>query len=116
MAISFLIKTIDGECDGGVEFLDGTECLVCEEVPLEVAPGALDVVEFGRVLGQPLDGQPSALLKGGAGQLADMDRPVIEHQDHRSCCAPECRPVELIKTRQQADEIGAALGPAAMDN
>src|SRR6266568_1501346 len=116
MAGSFLIETLDSEGDGGVEFVDGPERLVCEEVPLEVAPGSLDVIEFGRILWQPLDGQPRTLVEGGSGQLADMDRAVVEHQDHRPCDASWCGPIERVEALEEGDEVGAALGGAAMND
>lgn len=91
MSGSFAIELFDGELDGGIELFDGSECLVSEKVSLEVAPGALDVVELRGVLGQPLDGQPGSFGDGGAIELAGMDGPVVEHQDDRRPELLDCR-------------------------
>ena len=48
---------------------------------LEVAPASFDVVQLGGVFRQPFEGQPRALGKGAGGQLAAVDRPVIENRD-----------------------------------
>src|SRR5580658_4605405 len=61
MAAPFMIEAIDSERDGGVQFLDRTEGLMCEEVAFEIAPSAFDIVQFRGVFGQPLDRQPGAL-------------------------------------------------------
>jgi hypothetical protein len=67
-----MIKAIDGTRDGGVEFLDGAEGLMREEVAFEIAPGAFDVVQFRCVFGQPLDGQPGALSAVRVSSLIGM--------------------------------------------
>lgn len=56
------------------------ECPVGEMMGFEVAPGALDVVAFGRILWEPLDGEPMrARLERLSRRVADMDRIVVEH-------------------------------------
>jgi hypothetical protein len=116
MAVSFVVEVIDAEGDGGIELVDGSKGLVREEVSFEIPPGALDVVQFGRVFRQPFDGQPWSFVEGRAGQLADMDRPIIEDQDHRLCGPSGGWPIERLEALQQGNEIGAALGSAAMDD
>ncbi len=44
----------DGLMDSYFEFGFVSECPVGEMMGFEVAPGALDVVEFGRILWQPV--------------------------------------------------------------
>src|SRR3954454_21089569 len=98
LALPFVIEFGDRLMDGPFEMLDGLECPVGEEVALEVAPGALDVVQFGRVFWQPLDRQPGPHGERGAGQhLASGLGSVTE-----------------VKRLQQSDEIAAALVRADM--
>ena len=78
---------------------------------LEVAPDDLDVVEFGGVFRQPLDGEPmGALGERGRACLADVDRAVVEHHDDRLDGRPGLRAVEAVEGLQMRDEVGAALG------
>jgi hypothetical protein len=116
MASPFLVKASNSEDDRGIKFLDGSKGLVGEEVTLEVTPGAFDVVQFGCVFGQPFNGQPRALIEGGTAQLADVDRSIVENQDDRFSRLSRSRPVQRIEAFQQADEVSAALGAAAMDS
>src|SRR3954468_12961583 len=67
------VEGVDGLVDGVVEPVGVAEGAVGQVVVLQVAPGALDVVQLGRVLGQPLDpyvdghGEPSRFwLRPGA--------------------------------------------------
>ena len=58
--------------------------LVGEMTSLEVTPDDLDVVEFGRIFRQPLDGEPMRPLgERGRCRLADVDRAVVQHDDDR---------------------------------
>src|SRR4051812_23861272 len=100
--------------DGEFEMLDGSECPVGEEVALEVAPGALDVVQFGRVFWQPLDSQPGPHGERGAGQLADVDRAVVEHQHDGEDLASGLGSVTEVKLLQQSNEIAGTLARADM--
>src|SRR3954463_5839873 len=78
MRPALLVAGVDGSVDGPIERVDILEGLVGEMVRLEVAPDRFNVVEFGRVFRQPLDGEPmGAGGQGGAGELAGMDRPVV---------------------------------------
>ena len=86
-------------------------------IRLEVVPDHLDVVEFRRILGQPLDGEP--VCAGGKRcrrELAGVDRAVVLDKHHRlgGFAGPgTITPVELLK---MGDEIAAALGRAGMDD
>ena len=62
MAGSFVVELIDSTANSSIELLDGLDGLVGEEMALEVAPGALDVIELRGVFKQPPDGQPGALV------------------------------------------------------
>jgi len=75
MRPALLVAGVDGGVDGLVERVDILEGLVGEMVGLEVAPDRFDVVEFGRVFGQPLDGKPVGTgRQRRAGELAGVDR------------------------------------------
>ena len=72
-----MVEVIDGDVDGLVECGDVGEGLVGEVMRLEVVPDHRDVVEFGRVFGQPLDGEPvRAGGQCGERELADVIGPL----------------------------------------
>ena len=101
--------------NGPVEIVGVGEGLVGRMVGFEIAPDELDVVEFGRVLGQPFDGEPmGAGAKRGGGGLADVDRPVVEHHDDRRDRQAWPRAIKAVEPLQERDEIGAALGFAGV--
>jgi len=52
----------DGLMDSFFEFGFVSECAVGEMMGLEVAPGALDVVEFGCIVWEPIDSEPMRAL------------------------------------------------------
>jgi hypothetical protein len=52
------VHGLDGVVDGLVEDVSVCEGLMGEIVGFQVSPDGFDVVEFGRVFGQPLDAQP----------------------------------------------------------
>ena len=56
MAVSFEIEVVDGGCDGAIELFDRSEGAMSEEMAFQVAPEALDIVQFGIIIRQPLDG------------------------------------------------------------
>ncbi len=69
--------------DRAVECAWVGECLMREMMRLEVMPDALDVVQFGGIFGQPLDGEPMrAGGQRGAREFAGMDRPIVFDQHH----------------------------------
>lgn len=108
-----VIEMIDGLSDCGVELANGAESLAGEEMAFEVAPGALNIVEFGSVSWQPLDGQPWSFVEGGAAELAGMDWSVVEHQHDRLFEMPGSWAIERVELFQQSDEIAATLGRTA---
>ena len=57
-AAPLLVLVGDGLVDGMVEFVRAAKSLLGEVVPLEVAPGALDGVQFRGVSGQPFNSKP----------------------------------------------------------
>ena len=68
--------------DGSIESFGIGEGLVGQMKGFEIVPDHFDVVEFGRVLGQPFDGEPVGTGRKGSGcRLAHVDRPVVEHDD-----------------------------------
>ena len=59
------------------------EGLMGEVMRLEVAPDDFDVVEFGRIPGQPLDGEPMrARGERLSRKLAGMDRSIVFDQHY----------------------------------
>ena len=101
MAVSFEIEVVDGGCDGAIELFDRSEGAMSEEVAFEVAPGAFDVVQFGSLFRQPLDGQPGALRESSAAELAGVDGTVVEHHDDRLCRVSWAWAVERVEPLEQ---------------
>ena len=92
------------------------EGLMREMMRFEVMPDAFDVVQFGRIFGQPLDDEPV----GTGGQrrqreLAGMDRPIVLDQHHRLDGLPGLRTIEPVELLEMGDEVAAALGRAGVD-
>src|SRR3954467_15955948 len=83
MGLSLVIETGDSIGDGAFESVGIGEGMIGELMLLEVAPASLDIVEFGSVFRQPFEGQPGARGERLCGQLAGVDRPVIENRDQR---------------------------------
>jgi hypothetical protein len=97
MRLTLLVAGVDGGVDGLVERVDILEGLVGEMVRLEVAPDRFDVVEFGGVFRQPLDGEPvGAGGQRGAGELAGVDRPVVLDQDNGPDWPARLGPIRLV--------------------
>ena len=90
---------------------------MCQVMRLEVVPDRLDVVEFRRILGQPLDGEPvCAAGKRRHRELARVDRAIVLHENHRlgGLAGPGTKePIELL---EMGDEIAAALGRTGVDD
>src|SRR5215212_7909216 len=83
MRLSLMVAAGDGVMDGAVESIGIDEGTVGEIMLLEVAPASLDVIQFGGVFRQPLDGEPGTLGKRAGCQLAAVDGAVVEHRDQR---------------------------------
>jgi hypothetical protein len=82
-----------------------------EMMGFEVAPHCFDVIEFGRVFGQPLDAEPmGAGGERGPGRLAGMDQAVIENDDHGALTLTGFGAAGMIEVFQKGSEVGAALG------
>src|SRR5665213_4269724 len=87
-----------------------------EMMRLEVAPDGFDVVEFGSVFGQPLDGEPVRPgRESRKRELADMDRPIVLDQHERFCRPAGLGAVELVELFEMGHEVGAALAWARVD-
>ena len=96
--------------DCAVEGVGISEGLMCQMVRLEIVPDNLDVVEFGCVFWQPLDGEPVfARLDGFTSELADMDRPVVLDQYDRFYCPSWLRTQQVVELLEVSDEVAAAL-------
>src|SRR3954469_18308997 len=108
-----MVETGDGVRDGAFESVGIGEGSVGELMLLEVAPASFDVVQLGGVFRQPLDGEPGALGERLRGQLAGMDRSVVENRDLRpGSFGGAGGGAKLI---EQGHEVGGALGGAGMD-
>ena len=81
MGLSLVVETGDGVRDGAGESVGIGEGSVGELMLLEVAPALLDVVQVGGIFRQPFEGEPGALGERLCGQLAGVDRPVVENRD-----------------------------------
>src|SRR5271165_5243079 len=114
-AVSLGVQGGHSGVNGSVEIVGVSEGLMGEMMSFEIAPDGLDVVEFGSVFGQPLDGEPmGAGGKRGGGGLAHVDRPVVEHDDDRLDRQAGPRAVKAVEPLQESNEIGAALGFAGV--
>src|SRR5918912_889712 len=103
---------MNGAMDFLIEMIGGLEGSVGQTMTLEVAPASLDVVEFGRVFRQPLDGQPRrARGERLGGGLAGVDRAVVEDQDDGSVRFAGLRRVGPLERAEQVDLAGAGLLP-----
>ena len=114
---SLPIKVIDGRMDRLVERGDVGECLMSEVMRLEIMPDDLNVVEFGRVFGQPLNGEP--VCPGGecrTRKFTDMDRAIVLDQHDRTGWPPRLGTVELIELFEMRHEVGATFGRAGVDD
>ena len=78
MDISLAVQSFDRRVDFAIKRIDIGERLMGQMTCFEIVPDDLNVIEFGRVFGKPLDGQPMlARIERRAGDFADMDRPII---------------------------------------
>src|SRR3954447_15323985 len=77
MAVSFGIEFYHGLVDSAVEVIRTVERLMCEVMPLQVAPENLDVVQLRRVFRQPLDREPVGALGKGCPRSARAARDAL---------------------------------------
>ena len=105
-----MVEVLNGGMDGGVEMLDITEGALGQVVPLQVAPGALDVVQLGGVPGQPLDREPGSRGERLGAGPAGVDRAVIEHQHHGPARPRRLWPVVAVEAGEKISEVARALG------
>jgi O-acetylhomoserine (thiol)-lyase len=91
----------DGGMDGLVERDDVCESQMGEVMGLKIASDRLDVVEFGGVFRQPLDGEPMrAGAQGGERAFAGMDRTIVLNQHDRLGLSPGLRSKETVELLQ----------------
>jgi hypothetical protein len=74
-----------GDCirDGAGESVGIGEGVVGELMLLEVAPASFDIIQLGGVFRQPFEGEPRARGERLCGQLAGVDRSIVENRDQR---------------------------------
>src|SRR3712207_669167 len=112
MGLSFVVETGDSIRNGASESVDIGEGAISELMLLEIAPASFDVVQLGGVFWQPFEGEPRARGERLCGQLAGVDRPVIENRDQRPGSFGGA--VGGAKLVEQIDKVGGALGGAGM--
>src|SRR3954467_9491120 len=83
MRLPLVVEAGDRVRDGTGESVGIGKGTVGELMLLEVAPASLDVIQLGGVFWQPFEGEPGARGERLCGQLAGVDRPVIENRDQR---------------------------------
>src|ERR1700756_1257570 len=84
MAISFGIEGSDSLVNGVGEVFAAGERLVCEMMPLQIAPYSLDGIELRGIFWQPFDAEPGrAGGQRGARRLAGVDGAVVEDEPDR---------------------------------
>ena len=111
--MSLVVEAGDRVRDGAGESIGIGEGAVGELMLLEVAPASLDIVQFGSVFWQPFKGEPGAHGERLCGQLAGVDRPVIEHRNQRPGAFGGA--VGGAKLVEQGNKVGGALGGAGVD-
>ena len=112
MGLPLVVEAGDSVRDGAGESVGIGESAIGELMLLEVTPASLDVVQLGGVFRQPFEGEPGALGERLCGQLAAVDRPVVEHRDQGpGSFAGAVGGADLV---EQVDKIGRALGGAGV--
>ena len=90
--------------DRTVERGDIGEGLMGEVMRLEIVPDDLDVIEFGRVFGQPFNGEP--VCPGGerrSRKLADVDWSIVLDQHDRLGRPARDGAVEMVELPELSD-------------
>lgn len=84
---------------------------------LDGFPIAFDVIEFGRIFGQPFGREPVlARRQRGARCLAGMDGTVVQCDDDGFARRSWLGAMDLIEPFEHGDEIGAAFGLRSRDS
>src|SRR5215208_1333102 len=112
MGLSLVVETTDGVLDGAGESVGISEGMIGELMLFEVAPASLDVVQLGGVFRQPFEGEPGTFGERLCGQLAAVDRPVVDNRDQGPHAFGDA--VYGADLVEQVDKIGRALGGAGM--
>ena len=100
-----------------VKRVDVRESLMGEVVRFEIVPDDLNVIEFGRVFGQPLHCEP--VCPGSerrAREFTDVDRPIVLDQHDRCGWPTGHGTVESIELFDMRHEVGAAFGRAGVND
>src|ERR1051326_2122236 len=113
MRLPLAVEAGDSIRDGTGESVGIGKGTVGELMLLQVAPASLDVVQLGGVFRQPFEGEPRARGERLCGQLAGVDRPIIENRDQGlGAFGGAVGSAKLVK---QGNKVGGALGGAGMD-
>jgi hypothetical protein len=107
-----VVETGDSVRDGAFESVGISEGTISELMLFEIAPASLDVIQLGGVFRQPFEGEPGALGQRLCGQLAGVDRPVVENRDQGpGAFGGAVGGAELV---EQGNKVGGALGRAGV--
>src|SRR5271166_853705 len=107
---AFGIQRGDGLVNSLVERVRVSEGLMPQMMRLEIAPDGFDVVQFRRILGQPLDGEPvRAGGQRGQGELAGVDRTIVLDQHHRLDGMAGPGTIKAIQLLEVGDKVAATL-------
>ena len=112
MRLSLVVEAGDRVRNGAGESVGISESAVGELMLLEVAPASFDVIQLRGVFRQPFEGEPSALGERLCGQLAGVDRSIVENRDQRPGAFGGA--VGGAKLVEQVDKVGGALGGAGV--
>jgi hypothetical protein len=112
MRLPLVVETGDSVRNGSGESGGIGEGAIGELMLFEVAPAPFDVVQLRGVFRQPFESEPGALGEGLCGQLACVDRPVVEHRDQGPGALGGA--VGGAKLVEHGDEVGGALGRAGV--
>jgi len=112
-----VIERVHRLTDRAVESTKISEGLVGEMMRFQVAPDEFDVVQFRRILWQPLDGEPvRAGCEGGQRELAGVDRTIVLDQHHRPGGLPGLGAIQPVELLEMGDKVAASLSRAGMDD
>src|SRR5271166_6571880 len=110
------VQLLHGLVNRVVERFGVGKGLMRQVVRLEIMPDHLDVVEFRRILRQPLDGEP--VCAGGKRRHRDfarVDRAIVLDEHHRLDGLTRSRAIKPVELLKVGDEVATALGRAGVD-